>query len=68
MAVDTTTFDSAQSADELARALRDHAQVFRARVPAESGTPLLKLGQDGSVLDRSGRVILANTPAAAPRS
>lgn len=59
MAVDISTFDSAETAAELARALQDHAQVFRARVPAPSDAPLLRTGQDGSIIDRHGNVLLA---------
>ena len=59
MAVDTTTFDSAAEAAELARALMKHTETFGARVGPPASTPLLKIGQDGSVIDRRGRVLLA---------
>jgi hypothetical protein len=59
VAVDTTTFDSAAASAELSRSLEQHRAAMSDRVSPPASSPLLKLGQDGSVLDRHGRVLLA---------
>ncbi len=59
MAVNTSTFDQAATTAELATALEGHRSTFGARVAPPSSAPLLKIGQDGSVIDRHGNVLLA---------